>query len=169
MAAYLEHSVDDTVASPGDQNAPRRWSIVCHTRCHSAAEEADLHARALVMAGVIFMRRAGLTGVRALMPDLSREGSLTSAISQAGTFARRYTESDLDAGVHEDAIFQERNEALASSLDPTWRQRLTARALYAWISFQRICRRLRAGMQEPRSRHVRVRLRLRPELPSGLR
>ena len=58
----IPHSVDDIVASPGDQNALRRWSIVCHTRCHSAAEEADLHARALVMADVVVTRRDGLTG-----------------------------------------------------------------------------------------------------------
>ena len=120
----IPHSVDDIVASPGDQNAPRRWSIVCHIRCHSAAEEVDLHARALVMVDVAVTRRDGLTGARALMPDLSCEGSLAGAISQAGSFARRYAESDLDAGVREDSIFQERNEALASSPDPTWRHRV---------------------------------------------
>ena len=119
----IPHSVDDIVASPSGQIAPRRWSIVCHTRCHSADEEADLHARALVMADIVVARREGLTGVRALMPDLSRESSLAKAISQAGSFTRRYAESDLDAGVREDTIFQERNEALASSLDPSWRHR----------------------------------------------
>ena len=76
------------------------------------------------MADVAVTCRDGLTGVRALMPDLSREGSLAGAISQAGSFTRQYAESDLDAGVREDAIFQERNESLASSLDPTWRHRV---------------------------------------------
>ena len=57
------------------------------------------------------------------MPDLSREDSLVRAISQADSFARRYTENDPDAGVREDAIFQGRNEAVATSLDSRWRQR----------------------------------------------
>ena len=55
----IPHSIGDIAASPSGQCRPRWWSIVCHTRFHFAAEEADLHARALDMADIIVKPRAG--------------------------------------------------------------------------------------------------------------
>ena len=62
------HSVYDTEATPSFEttpscrNGPHRRSIVCHTKCHSAAEEADPHARSLDLTNtIVSTKRDGLT------------------------------------------------------------------------------------------------------------
>jgi hypothetical protein len=62
----IPHSVDAILTTPSCRRGPRRWSVVCHTRCHSAAEEADLHARALDMANTIVWNKHWLPFCRAV-------------------------------------------------------------------------------------------------------